>query len=138
LAWQSWSRSAAVALMAALAGCAPPGSEAPDPDRPMQLRFEDRPDPAAFEREGAAVRDAPKGAAGLWAAVPGLPRPERAVVVLLATGDEVEVALYRSAGSVIRLSGEAADALGIGAEPVRVRVTVLRRHPSLDTTSGRF
>ena len=121
-----------------LAACAGPGTEAPDAERPFRLRFEDAPAPAAFGLEAAAVRDRAGGAEGLWAVVPGLPRPERATLVNLETGDETEVALFAGGAGPIRVSNEAADAVGIGADPVPVRVTALRRRPSLDTTMGRF
>jgi hypothetical protein len=121
-----------------LAACARPGG-APDADRPLRLRFEDAAAPAAFSREGPAVRDRAAGANGLWAVVAGLPRPERARIVNLATGDEAVVALFAGpAGQPIRLSNAAADALGIGGGAVPVRVTALRSRPSIDTTAGRF
>ena len=76
------------------------------------------------------MRDAPDGAEGLWAAVAGLPRPERARIVNVDTGAEVVVALFaarRGSGAEIRLSNQAADALGIGDRPTPVHITALRR-----------
>ena len=132
-------RWGALVLVAALAGCGRPAADAPAADRPMQLRFEDAPDPAAFSLEGAAVRDRAEGADGFWAAVAGLARPERAQVVNLETGAEAVVALFAGPrGSAIRLSNEAADALGIEDGPAQVRLTALRSRPSIDTTRGRF
>ncbi|MFO1210303.1 MAG: hypothetical protein U1E40_13955 [Amaricoccus sp.] len=106
----------------------------------IALRFEDKAEPGVFSGEGPAVRDGPKGAGGLWAAVAGLPRPERGLVVNAGTGAKVVVALFAAGkgGPAIRLSNEAADALGIGDDPVPVRITALRREPELDTTRGRF
>ena len=59
------------------------------------------------------MRDRADGAAGLWAVVPGLTRPERARIVNLDTGDETVVALFAGRPGPVRLSNEAADALGI-------------------------
>jgi hypothetical protein len=128
-------RTAVLALLACLTGCARPEG-APEPR--YSLSFEDRAEPEVFAREAPAVRDREGGAAGLWAAVRGLPRPERALVVNLGTGAEVAVALFRASADPVRLSNEAADALGIGAAPVRVRITALRQEVKLDTTTGRF
>jgi hypothetical protein len=127
---QRGARIGALALMIGLAACGL--QDAPGNPGAMRISFDDRPEPGAFEREGPAVRDAPDGAAGLWAAVPGLPRPERARVVNLENRAEVTVALFRTAGGPIRLSHEAADALGIGGEPATVRITALRRLPQID------
>jgi hypothetical protein len=130
-----WS-TAALALGLALAGCG--RLDAPPPPGGMRLRFEDRPAPEAFALEAVAVRDRPDGSPGLWAAVRGLPRPERALVVNRATGEEVVVALFRSgSGPAIRLSNEAADALGL-RDPETVRITALRQQTRIDTTRGRF
>ena len=69
----------------------------------------------------------------------GRPRPERAELVNLETGDSVVVALFAGRrGAPVRLSNAAAEAIGVGAAPVRVRVTALRSRPTLDTTLGRF
>ena len=86
------------------------------------------------------MRDGPEGSAGLWAAVRGLPRPERALVENPANGAEVVVALFAAPGGGpdIRLSNEAAEALGIAGGPTVVRITALRREPQIDTTEGRF
>jgi hypothetical protein len=128
----------ALVLVATLAGCGRPDADAPDPDRPFRLRFEDAPAPDAFSLEAPAVRDRAGGAEGLWAIVPGLPRPERARLVNPATGAEAVVSLFAGGAGPIRVSNAAADALGIGADPVPVRVTALRSRPALDTTGSRF
>jgi hypothetical protein len=122
-----------VGLLAACGGSPPPGEGG------LRLRFEDRPEPAAFSRDGPAVRDRPEGAAGLWAAVRGLPRPERALVENPENGEEVVVALFAAAAGApdIRLSNAAADALGI-TDAAPVRITALRSEPEIDTTTGRF
>jgi hypothetical protein len=122
-------------VLALLAACG--RADAPAPGE-VRLRFEDRAEPRAFSRAGPAVRDRPEGAAGLWAAVRGLPRPERALVENPANGKEVVVALFAASGSPdIRLSNAAADALGI-TDTAPVRITALRSEPRLDTTAGRF
>ena len=130
-------------LLAGLAACGRLGGGpgVPDADKPLRLRFEDRPEPGIFEREGPAVRDKPKGSPGLWAAVVGLPRAEHGRVVNTASGAKVDVALFvapAGASPDIRLSNEAADVLGIGDDPAAVSVTVLRKQPEIDTTKGRF
>lgn len=130
-------------VLLALAGCGRQVDGPPDPEKPLQLRIEDVAAPSVFQREGVAVLDKPKGAAGLWATVRGLPRPERAEVVNLATGATVDVALFTTrSGPDIRLSHEAAAALGISDDTTRVRVTVLRSKPVIDnnkrTTKSRF
>ena len=131
-----------LALLALLAACGRIG-DASDAaaDQPVRLRFEDRPEPDVFSREGPAARDGAKGSAGLWASVVGLKRPERGLVENTATGAEVVVALFAAregAEPAIRLSNEAADAIGIGDAPAPVRITALRREPQIDTTKGRF
>lgn len=131
-------RAAALVLVALAAGCGLlPGGDASGDG--LRLSFEDVAEPAAFSREGEGRRD-PGDAAGLWAVVADLPRPERALVVNLATGAEATVSLFRGGGapSDIRLSGEAADALGIGNRPVPVRVTALRREASIAPPRGGF
>ena len=74
----------ALLLLALLAACGAAGAPPPG-EGALRLRFEDREEPAAFSREGSAVPDDPDGAAGLWVAVRGLPRPERAEVVNTGT-----------------------------------------------------
>jgi hypothetical protein len=126
----------ALALLAGACGLRQPA------DAGMQIRFEDHAEPGVFERTGTAQRDKPDGAPGMWAAVPGLPRPERAEIVKLDTGDKAVVALFRTGGGTIRLSNEAADAVGVTAGPTKVRVTAVRSLPEIAygrvTTSGRF
>jgi hypothetical protein len=123
-----------LALVLACAGCAlvqaPERDGGPDT---IAIAFETRASPQAFFVEGQAVADRPDGVPGYWAAVPRLPRPERAVIVNLATGASVEAALFAGgrSGSPIRLSGAVAETLGIGADPATVRITALRREPRL-------
>ena len=136
MAWrgQVSSVGTAAAIAAALAGCAAPEASAPAGEGGIRLSYEDVLAPAAFRREGPAVADRPEGSAGLWAVTPGLPRPERALVENLATGETVVVALFAGRGGpggAIRLSAAAAEAIGIGAAPARVRVTALRREPQI-------
>lgn len=140
---QGWPGAARVAaavlagmLAGTLAGCGQPGAGRPDSGAEgLALSFEDAPAPGVFLIEAPAERDGPKGAGGLWAAVRGLARPERAEAVNLATGARVNVALYRAGGSApaIRLSNEAADALGVEEAPVNIRITALRRRPVIAT-----
>jgi hypothetical protein len=107
------------------------GGTAAGADDALDLRFEDVLAPEAYLREGPARVDTGE-AAGFWAIVPGLPRPERALVENLATGATAEVALFRGpASGGIRLSAAAAEALGIGAGPAEVRVTALRSMPRI-------
>ena len=55
-----------LALLALLAACGRIGDASDGAaDQPVRLRFEDRPEPDVFSREGPAARDAPKGSAGL-------------------------------------------------------------------------
>ncbi len=130
-----------LALLAELAACGRFGGAAHPPEGGMRIRFEDKAEPSVFALEASAVRDRKDGAAGLWAAVKGLPRPERGLVVNTATGNKVVVALFSAppdAASPVRLSNDAADVVGIGDRPTEVRITALRREPRLDTTRGRF
>lgn len=125
-----------LALAVLLTACAEAGAPPPEPG--LRISFEDREEAAAFFRQGEAVRDAKDGAAGLWAAVPALRRPERAEVVNPRNGRSTVVALFvapRRAGAVV-LSNEAADALGITGTAT-VRITALRREAQIDTTGGR-
>jgi hypothetical protein len=126
-----------LALVVLVAACGRLGGAAPGDG--LRISFEERPEPGAFTREGPAVRDGPDGAPGLWAAVRGLPRPERAEVEDPATGATVTLALFAAPRGApdIRLSAEAADALGLDG-PAPVRITALRSEPVLDTTPGRF
>ncbi len=126
-------RSASIAALALLAGACggPKASRAPVPGEPIALTFQDAEVPGVLDREALARRDRAKGAQGLWAAVPGLRRPERGLVVNLDTGASVTVALFSGNGPAteIRLSNAAAELIGIGADPERVRVTAVRREP---------
>jgi hypothetical protein len=126
----------AAGLAAALSACAPAGpAAAPEPAATvagMAFRFEDVLAPAAYARSGPAVSAPAKSAAGLWAEAPGLTRAERGRVVNPATGKSVDVALYRGRGATIRLSPEAAEAIGVGTRPVPVQITALRREPRVE------
>lgn len=125
----------AAGLAAALAACAP----AQDPASPettatvagLPFRFEQVLTPGVYARSGPATVAPGKPAPGLWAAVPGLARAEHGRVTNPATGASVDVALFRGGGT-IRLSPDAAKALGIGARPVAVEVTALRREPRIE------
>lgn len=120
------------ALAAMLSSCAPEGAR-PPAEGALRLSYEDVLAPEAFAREGPAIPEPADGAAGFWAVTPGLPRPERARVENLRTGAATEVALFAGPGGpggAVRLSAEAADAIGLAA-PGPVRVTALRREPRL-------
>ncbi len=130
--------AAALAIALVMSGCARGGGAARDGAPPaegaLQLSYATVPAPQAFSRDGAAVADDPEGAAGLWAIVPGLPRPERGLVVNVATGVGSEAALLGGRGGpggAFRLSGALALAIGVGDQPARVRVTALRREPRI-------
>ncbi|MFO1106405.1 MAG: hypothetical protein U1E34_09895 [Amaricoccus sp.] len=127
---RGWTGAAAALLL--LAACAPAAPRS-GPDGALTIRFKDTAEPAAFELEALGRRDRPKGAQGLWVVVPQLRRAERAEVTNLTTGATATVALF--AGSVprgeVRLSNATAELLGIGADPVRVRLTALRSEPTL-------
>ena len=121
-----------LAMTALLAACSRFGEPGAPAESGLAIRFEDRAEPQVFEREGPARRDHADGAAGRWATVPGLPRPERARVVNVASGAATVVALFvGQPGAPIRLSNEAADALGIGEEPATVHITALRSRPEV-------
>ena len=128
----------ALLLLALLAACgrdrAPPPGEGE-----LRLRFEDRAEPAAFAREGLAERDAPDGAAGLWAAVRGLPRPERAEVVNPENRRKVVVALFAAPAAAPRSASPTPPPTPSGSRiRAPVRITALRSEPQIDTTKGRF
>ena len=140
--WKRCRGTVWLALAVALVACGRSDDAVdPSPSGGLQIRFEDKPEPDVFEFEGPAVRDGAKGADGLWAAVAGLPRPERALVVDTDNGRKVVVALFaapRGAAVQVRLSNDAADALRMGDGPETVRITALRREPKIATTRGRF
>jgi hypothetical protein len=97
------------------------------------VSFAPRELPEVFEREGLGRRSS-ADTPGFWAVVAGLRRPESGVVQNPATGAEVRVALFIGrppAGTVAEISAEAAAALGIGTEPVAVRVVAVRDEPQV-------
>lgn len=133
---RGWTNGLTAALLAPLllSACAPATQPHRPPGTPetLALTFEDKDVPGIFDRELLGRRDKPKGAQGLWASVPGLRRAERGEVTNLATGAKVTVALFNGApAGEARLSNAAAELLGIGSTPTRVRVTVVRREPLL-------
>jgi hypothetical protein len=117
-------------LLGLLSACDRPGN----PDA-LTVVLEETEEPGAFYREGLARRTASTDAPGLWAVVGNLPRPESATIRNPRTGAETTVALFAArrpvAATDIELSAQAADALGIGAEPVAVTVTAVRVEPNL-------
>jgi hypothetical protein len=117
-----------------LAGCdAGSGTNATDAgdEALLTIRFEDVEAPEILEIAATARPASAEAGAGLWAAVPGLARPERGRVTRADGAAEVVVALYRAAaGGGLSLSAEAAEALGI-AGPTAVRIVALRPLPRL-------
>lgn len=102
----------------------------------LGLAFEDQLRPDIVSLSGNGLRDPDTTApAGLWGVVSGLNRGERALVANAANGQSVTVSLFRgttgSPEAIIRLSPDAADALGILDDPVPVQVTAVRREPVL-------
>lgn len=113
-----------------------PGQDAEETDGlHLEVDFADRLRPDIFERSGGALRDADTTTPGLWGVVPGLARSERAEVRNTATDAAVTVFLYggtTGGGDIaIRLSPQAADALGLLDAPVPVTITAVRREPEL-------
>jgi hypothetical protein len=119
------------ALAAAPSACAVLIAD-PDADADgIRLSFEDVLAPSAYRRE-APGRPAPPGAAaGFWAVVPDLPRPERARVENMTTGAATVVSLYGGGGATILVSRAAAEAIGLGPDGAQVRATALRRKPRI-------
>ncbi len=119
-------------LASALAACGlpgglrGPGSGGADA---LQISFSDALAPSAFQRD-ALVRAEPEGGVpGYWAVVPGLPRPERALIERADGMGRVVVALFAGRagpGGSLRLSRAAAEALDIGESAAPVRITALR------------
>ncbi len=129
-----WVRTIGGAILAtSLSACATvpfdPSGSGPAGDG-LRIDFEDTLTPSAYAFDGPA-RVSADPTPGFWAAAPGLARPERARIEHAGTGAAIEVALYGGSGGTVLLSGAAAEALGIGAAPVRIRVTALRRQPVL-------
>lgn len=96
--------------------------------------------PEAFTYSGTALvaRDGAPG--GLWASVPDLPRPERGLVQVEATGRTLVLALFRApAGSGLTLSAMSAAQLGLeAAETAHVSVQALRLQPRLRRNDTAF
>jgi hypothetical protein len=124
--------SAGLVLCAAAAACGVPeqsgAPSSPVAEAGLVIVFEDVVAPGILELEReATVADAEDGA-GFWAAVPGLPRPERGVLQARSTGRSTMAALFRAPpGAPITLSAEAARALGIApGETAGVLVRAVR------------
>lgn len=129
---------AGLALLAA-AGCA--GAPGGRPEG-LGITFDVVEEPTAFTLEGLARRPDRDAPGGYWAVVPDLPRAESAVVRRKGGGKAVVVALFRapraSHAEGIVLSEAAAAALGIGDEPMPVRIVALREEPELRRAPNRF
>jgi len=128
-----------IAATLALAACAPgPARERPERNAALRIEIEEILAPQVFLIDGEARVASVDGPPGLWAAAPGLPRPERGEVLNLATGDTVKVSLFRASGRVISVSRAAAEAIGmVGTAPVRL--TAVRSEPrvlSFDRSEG--
>lgn len=102
-------------------------------DGVFDLAFDDTRATEVFDEELLGRRDRAGGTQGLWVTVAGLRRAETAEIVNLATGAAAKVALFPGAVRTgeARISSATAALIGIGAEPVRVRITALRREPVL-------
>jgi hypothetical protein len=130
-----WRCIATGMLLAALSGCAPARDADDGEGLHFEVAFVDRLRPDILERSGNALRDSDTSTPGFWGVVPDLRRAERAEVRNLATDASVTVALF--AGSTgysdiaIRLSPQAADALGVLEAPVPVRITAVRHEPEI-------
>lgn len=122
--------AATVSLL--IAGCA---VEELPPQGGLQVGFEDSLRPDVLLREGEVRRVADREASGFWAIVPDLERPERALVQRADSEAVIVVALFNGTGGM-RLSPAAADALGIGDEPARVRITALRSEARILAAEG--
>lgn len=81
----------------------------------IRIAFEDVAAPDVLRIEGEAAVAGEEAGAGIWAAVPDLPRPERALVRSSQTGRTVLAALFGGEDRRPLLSHDAARALGIGA-----------------------
>lgn len=127
--WSRVLRAAALAL--AVAGCT--GEVDRPPPGGIAIAFEDIEAPDAFFRQGAARVEDADSTPGLWAAVGGLPRPERGRLRRLgASATPVTVALFRSGGGTIRLSVDAGALIGLDpGDTAEVSITALRREPRL-------
>lgn len=121
------------------AGCEPlPGNRADG----LGIRYDVVEEPAAFALDGVARRPDRDAAGGYWAVVPGLPRAELAVVRRQGGREDVVVALFRAprtakSGEIV-LSEAAAAALGIGDDPVPVRIVAVREELELRRAPNRF
>ena len=118
-----------IAAAFALIACAPvPGREDAPENAGLRIELEEVLAPQVFRTEGVARVAGADGPAGLWAAVPGLPRPERGEVLNPASGATVTVSLFRASGRGIRVSRAAAEAIGLEVDGP-VRVTAIRTEP---------
>lgn len=118
-----------IAAAFAIAACAADRErEASEPIGALRIEIDEALAPQVFEIEGSARVASPDEAPGLWAAAPGLPRPERGRVLNVTTGESVTVALFRASGNGIRVSGVVAEAIGMDSGD-RVRLTAVRSEP---------
>ncbi len=118
-----------IAAALALAACVPAASrQGAAPDGPLRIEIEEILAPDVFQVEGPARVAGAQEAPGLWAAAPGLPRPERGELRDLSTGETVTVSLFRASGSGIRVSRAAAETVGL-ASGSTVRLTAVRSQP---------
>ena len=118
-----------IAAAFALAACASdPGRDDASETAGLRIEIEEVLAPQVFRTDGAARVAGANEPPGLWAAVPGLPRPERGEVLNPASGATVTVSLFRASGRGIRVSRAAAEAIGLVADGP-VRVTAIRTEP---------
>jgi hypothetical protein len=127
------------ALVATTAGGCTSGREAAAGGDGLEIAFEVVEAPSVYAITATARADGADGVPGLWAAVPGLPRPETGRVRRTGGGgagggEPVTVALFAAPGGV-RLSSEAAARLGLGAgETAEVEIVALRREPTAEAS----
>lgn len=111
----TFCRACPFAVLIVLAACAgrPSGEIGAATTGPaIEIAFADVLVPGVLEIETEAAIAAADETGGLWAAVPGLPRPERGRLLSPETGHSVVVPLFRGNGP--RISNAAAAALGLG------------------------
>ncbi len=96
--------------------------------------------PEVFNATDDALWDGRPSFGGVWVAYPGNTQPERVSIRHVGNGKTVVGALFKreaeNPGPAIRLSSDAAEALGVVAgEPTKLSITALRREP-IEVASG--
>lgn len=124
----SFHRACLLPALIALAGCtaSPSGDAGAAAGRAgVEIAFVDVLAPSILAIETEVAIAGPDEAGGLWAAVPGLSRPERGRLRNPQSGRSVVVALFR--GGKPRISRAAAEALGLEERAsARVEIVAVR------------